>query len=171
MGRSTQSNNWGAFSLAGLSAQLSIGARNTLYAVRNFDNNDTFLFLLADLGFGYSFGVRLDQRIRTLAKLILSDKYLMNSRSYTPIKANRQFSAGDLNLARGAEATIGVAAMLAGCSATSISAWPFFQGSPSAGEVDNDYFTGSIIYSTNDVGLSVTAAYQFLGTWFRVWSF
>jgi hypothetical protein len=101
----------------------------------------------------------------------VSDKNFVNPNSYTKIVANRKFSASDLNFSPGAEATIGVAAGIGGFSATSISAWPFFQGAPTPGaEVNNDYFTGQVIYSTNDVGLSASAAYQFLGGWVRLWS-
>jgi hypothetical protein len=89
---------------------------------------------------------------------------MVNPKSYTKFTANTPFSADDLDWAPGAEATIEIAVALAGCSATSVSAWPFFQGAPEPGaEVDNDYFTGPIIYSTNDIGLSAFAAYQAAG--------
>jgi hypothetical protein len=146
--------------------------RGTVYVLRKFDNADKILFLLADLDFKFSVGLRLNQLVRNLAKALLSNKDFVNPDSYTKIAANKPFSASDLNWSPGAEATIGITALLAGCSATSVSAWPFFQGAPEPGvEVDNDYFTGEVIYSTNDVGLSATAAYQFIGRWVKLWSF
>ena len=168
----TKSSEWGAFSVASANTAFGLGARGTVYVLRNFDNADKFLFLLADLGFGFSVGARLNQLIRNLAKTLMSDKDFVNPNSYTKITANKPFSASDLNWSPGAEATIGITVLLAGCSATSVSAWPFFQGAPAPGEeVNNDYFTGQVIYSTNDIGLSATAAYQFLGRWVKLWSF
>lgn len=172
MATNTTSSQWGAYSIASANGAFSLGVRGTVYVFRNFDNADKFLFLLGDLGFGFSIGLRLNQLIRNLAKALLSDKDFVNPDSYTRITTNKSFSASDLNWSPGAEATIGIAALIAGCSATSISAWPFFQGAPDPGaEVDNDYFTGQVIYSTNDIGLSGTVAYQFIGLWVRLWSF
>ena len=166
------SSNWGAFSVASANTSFGLGARGTIYALRNFDTGERYLFLLADLGFGFSIGARINQVVRNLAKSLLNDKNFSNPSSYTKITANRPFSASDLNFSPGAEATIGIAILAAGCSATAISAWPFFQGAPQPGqEVDNDYFTGSVIYSSNDIGLSASAAYQFLGRWVKLWSF
>lgn len=168
----TKSEDWGAFSVASATGAFGLGARGTVYVFRNFDNANKFLFLLADLGVGFSVGFRLNQLIRNFAKTLLSNKDLVNPDSYTRITANRPFSASDLDWSPGAEATAGVAAGLVGCSATSVSAWPFFQGAPRPGEeVNNDYFTGQVIYSTNDIGLSASASYQFLGRWVKLWSF
>ena len=172
MSANTQSDQWGAFSVASANATLGLGVRGTVYVFRNFDNAEQFLFLLADLGFGFSVGVRLNQAIRNLAKAILSNKDFANPNSYTRITANKAFSANDLDWSPGAEATIGITALLAGCSATLISAWPFFHELPQPGvEVNNDYFTGQVIYSNNDIGLSASAAYQLLGRWVKLWSF
>jgi hypothetical protein len=168
----TKSDDWGAFSVASANGSLGLGVRGTVYVFRNFDNANKFLFLLADLGFGFSIGYRLNQLIRNLAKTVMSNKDFVNPDSYTKLTANRSFSASDLNWSPGAEATAGVAAGMVGFSVTTISAWPFFQGAPEPGkEVNNDYFTGQEIYSTNDFGLSATAAYQFIGRWVKLWSF
>lgn len=168
----TESSNWGAFSVASANSVIGLGARGTVYVFRNFDNTDKFLFILADLGFGFSIGIRLNQAIRNLAKALLSNKDFANPDSYTRITVNKPFSANDLNWSSGAEATIGIALLLAGYSATTVSAWPFFQGAPVPGaEVNNDYFTSQVIYSTNDIGLSANAAYQFIGRWVKLWSF
>jgi hypothetical protein len=172
MGINTTSSNWGALSVASASAAIGLGTRGTLYTLRNMDNGDRFLFVLADLGFGFTLGVRLNQIIRNLGKTLLSDKSFNNPASYTKIAVNRSFSADDLDLSPGAEATIGVVALATGWTATSISAWPFFQGAPQPGAtVDNDYFSGSVIYSTTDVGLSAGGNYQFIGRWVEVWTF
>jgi hypothetical protein len=172
MGIDTASSNWGAMSVANASGNIGLGARGTVYVLRNMDNGDRFLFLLADLGIGFTFGVRLNQIFRNLGKTLLSDKSFNNPASFTKIAVNRSFSADDLDLSPGAEATIGIVALTAGVSATSISGWPFFQGAPKPGEtVDNDYFSGSVIYSTTDIGLSAGGAYQFIGRWFELWTF
>jgi hypothetical protein len=173
MSADTQSSDWGAFSIGSANGTLGLGCRGTVYVFQNFENGDKFLFLLADLGFGFSIGFRLNQAARNLAKTLLSDKNVTNPRSYTKITANIAFSAHDLNFSPGGEATAGIALLVAGLSVTSVSAWPFFpKGAPVPGaEVNNDYFTGQVIYSTNDVGLSASAAYQFLGRWLKLWSF
>jgi hypothetical protein len=172
MASDTTSSDWGAFSVASANGNLGLGVRGTVYAVRNFTNGDRFLFLLGDLGFGFSLGARVNPIIRNLAKTVLSDKNFDNPGSYTRIKANKSFSASDLNLAPGAEATIGVTATVVGISATTISAWPFFQNQHKPNEeVNEDFFTGAVIYSTNDIGMSVSVAYQFLGRWVKLWSF
>ena len=168
----TKSDDWGAFSVATANGALGLGVRGTIYTFRNFDNANKFLFLLADLGFGFQVGVRINQLVRNIARGLMSNKDFVNPDSYTKITANKAFSASNLDWSPGAEATIGIAAVLAGCSATKVSAWPFFQGAPAPGEeVNNDYFTGQVIYSTNDIGLSAAAAYQFLGRWVKLWSF
>ena len=126
MSQYTESSEWGAFSVASANAALSLGVRGTVYVFRNFDNGDRFIFLLADLGFGFSVGVRVNQIVRNLAKTLLSDKNMLNPKSYTRIKANKAFSASSLNWSPGAEATIGIVTGIAGLSATTVSAWPFF---------------------------------------------
>lgn len=171
MSELTQSSSWGAFSVASANATLALGVRGTIYVFRNFDNGDRYLFLLADLGFGLSLGLRVNQLVRNIAKNLMSDKNFNNPGSYTKFTANKPFSASDLNLSPGGEATIGITVLVAGCSATAVSAWPFFQGPPKSGEVNNDYFTGQVIYSTTDIGLSVSGAYQFMGRWIKLWSF
>jgi hypothetical protein len=172
MGEGTTSKNWGAFSVAGASASLGLGARGTVYVFRNFDNGDRYLFLLADLGVGFSLGFRVHQAIRSMGKALLNNKDFVNPNSYTKIIANKAFSSDDLDFSPGVEATIGVAATVVGISATAVSAYPFFQGAPKPGEeVNNDYFTSQIIYSTNDIGLSASAAYQFIGRWVKLWVF
>lgn len=172
MSINTPSRNWGAYAVAGANAALGLGARGTIYIFNNFDTSDKFIFLLADLGFGFAIGPRLNQGVRNLGRAALSSKSFYDPNSYTKITANREFSAGDLNWSPGAEMTIGVAVLLAGLSATAISAWPFFDGPPRPGvEVNNDYFSGQVIYNTNDVGLSAGVAYQFIGRWVKLWSF
>jgi hypothetical protein len=64
----TASTNWGAYGIASASSALGLGGRGTVYIFRNFDNADKFLFLLGDLGFAFSYGYRLNQAIRNLAK-------------------------------------------------------------------------------------------------------
>src|SRR3954470_6608402 len=97
MGIDTKSTNWGAYSLASANATLGLGLRGTVYVFRNFDNDNKFLFLLADYGFGISIGFRLNQVIRNLGKALLSDKNFSNPASYTKITCNKTFSADDLD--------------------------------------------------------------------------
>lgn len=171
MSKGTDSSNWGAVSVATITHSVGLGFRGTFYVFRNLDNNDKFLFLLVDLGMGFSFGVRLNQMIRNLWKVTFKDMTFNNKEIYTKIEANKPFSSDDLNFSPGAEATIGIVVLTAAAGATSISAWPFFQGTPKPGEeVNNDYFTGQVIYSKTDIGLSANANYQFLGRWFRLYS-
>jgi hypothetical protein len=155
MSENTKSTNWGAVSLGSAAGSVTLGARGTVYVFQNFDNSDRFIFLLADLGFGGR-------------ELLHKRKY--DPSSYTKITANIPFSASDLNWSNGGEATIGIAALIAGASATSVSAWPLFlPGPPVPGaEVNNDYFTGQVLYGTNDVGLSASVAYQFIGMWILI---
>jgi hypothetical protein len=167
MGTSTNSTNWGAIGTVSASGGLGLNASGTIYLFRNHDNGDKFLFLLADLGLGGSLGITT-KKIKTLVKTILNSHALYDVRSYSDIPANRPFSADDLNLARGAEATAS-AAVVAGYSATVISGFPFFTGAPD-GEANHDYFTGANV-SGYQIGVGVGAAYRFYGMWFKLWSF
>lgn len=165
-----QSGHWGALSVMSLNApSLALGGRGTLYSLRNGDTEECYLFALLDLGFSASFGIKVNQQVKNLWKVIVGGKNLIDSSLYTPIQANRPFSADDLNFAPGAEATAGAVVLSAAVSATTISAWPFFESPSEPGaEVNNDYFTGATIYSTTDIGLSAGIAYQFLGRWIRL---
>src|SRR4051812_38164284 len=124
----TSSTNWGAIGIIGISSGIGINVSGTIYLFRNHDNSDRFLFALADLGIGGSFGFKSD-KIATLVKTILGKASLGDMSGFTKITANKSFSASDLNLARGAEATVG-AASLAGYSATTISAFPWTISAP-----------------------------------------
>ena len=172
MGVDTISSNWGAVGIASYSGELGLGARGTLYAFRNFDTGDKFLFVLADLGFGVGWGFSVPEEIRQFFKAAVNNKNMEDLSIYTMFPANKPFSATDLNFARGSEATAGVAVVILGTAITLISAWPFFQGASQPGqEVNNDYFSGAEIRSNGfELGLQAKAAYQFLGVWVKVWS-
>jgi hypothetical protein len=168
MSRFTTSQNWGAMGIVSGSAGLGLNGSGTVYLFRNQDNADRFLFLLADLGIGGSLGIGL-KKIREVVRLVLHNANLYDPRSYSDVSANKEFSAWDLHLASGAEASAGFA-VVAGYSWTVISAWPFFQGEPTSAEVNNDYFTG-VNVSGIQAGISAGGAYRFYGMWFKLWSF
>ena len=168
MATDTESTNWGAVSVFSLSGAVGLGTRGTLYVFRNVDTEELYLFALIDIGFGLSAGVKVNQYVRNLYKTIVGNKNLSDAATYTSIPVNRAFSADDLNLASGAEATANIAVVVVGASVTAISAWPFFQGEPQAGAVNNDYFTGVQIFSTTDIGLAAGANYQFKGLWIKL---
>ena len=171
MATETSSKNWGAIGIANISSGVGLNVSGTIYLFRNHDNGDRFLFALADLGIGVSFGAKAD-KITSLVKTILGKASLNDVSSFTAIPANRSFSASDLNLARGAEATIGATAT-AGYSATVISAFPWTIFAPKPGEeVNNDYFSGVDVSGLQlGAGVSVAVAYRFYGLWFKLWSF
>ena len=168
MATGTNSSNWGAVSIVSASGGVGLNASGTIYLFRNHDNGDKFLFLLADLGIGGSLGIK-SKKIADLVKRILNSAAIYDSSSYSTITANRAFSADDLNLARGAEASADVA-LIAGYNATVISAFPFFSGAPSSDVVNNDYFTGAYVGGWQ-IGVGIGAAYRFYGLWFKLWSF
>lgn len=170
MSKETESSNWGVFSLASLKAGTGLNAMGTLYVFRNFDTNERFLFALCDLGLGASIGFKI--KGKPLLKLIMNSKKFDKLASYTRIKANKPFSASDLNLAQGAEATAGITLFKKGCSTTLISAFPFFTESHEPNqEYNDDYFSGALIVSCgDDLGLDAKAAYQFFGKWIKLWS-
>jgi hypothetical protein len=172
MGSRTKSENWGAVSVANVTGAVGLGARGTVFVFRNADNDEKFLFFLASLGFGLSFGVRIHQEFRSIFRAVAKNSDFNDPDTYTTIVPNYAFSADDLAWSPGAEATIGLVVFVDSFGASSISAWPFFQGAPKPGqEVNNDYFSGQVIYSKTDIGLSANANYQFLGRWFKVYSF
>src|SRR4051794_31598003 len=107
MGSSTPSSNWGAVSLASINASAALGFRGTIYEFRNMDDGFRCNFLLASAGFGMSFGFRVNQILRNVYKVATKTKSLDDPALYTKVPANRSFSASDLNLASGAEATAG----------------------------------------------------------------
>jgi hypothetical protein len=157
-----------------VSEGFGIDARGSIYLFRNADTGEKYLFALADVGFGASYGISISSLVKTvLANMFSSSKDLDNPDSYSKIVGNRPFSADDLNFAQGAEAVAGAELGVAGVSITLLSAWPFFsEGAPQPGEeVNNDYFSGAEIDGSSGIGASVSAAYQFLGKWFRLWSF
>jgi hypothetical protein len=168
MSVNTKSNNWQAISIVSASGGLGLNGAGTVYLFHNKDNGDKFLFLLADFGLGGGFGIR-SEAIGKVLKTILNSTALYNFTSYSDIPANRTFSASDLHLSRGAEATIGVT-LLAGYSYTAISGFPFFSGPPKSGEVNNDYFSGANV-SGKQFGIGGGAAYRFFGSWFKLWNF
>ena len=165
----TSCKNWGAMGIVGVSSGLGLNAAGTIYLFRNQDNGDKFLFMLADLGIGGSFGIKSD-KLSKLVKAILNSTNIGDPRSFSSIPANKSFSASDLNLAKGAEATVG-AALVAGYSSTVISAFPWTVSAPKPGEeVNNDYFSGADV-SGWQAGVGAGAAYRFYGLWFKLWSF
>ena len=170
MGKATASKNWGAIGIVSVSGGLGLNGSGTIYLWRNGDNDEKFLFMLADVGLGGTFGINI-KKLHILVKKVLGIVTAYDPRSYTTIPCNKSFSADDLNLARGAEATIGVT-LLAGYSYTVISGWPMFGGAPDAGgePVNNDYFSGADV-SGIQAGLGLGAAYRFLGGWGKLWSF
>jgi hypothetical protein len=169
MSNSTESHNWGAVSLVSVNANAGLGFRGTIYEFRNMDNGNRFSFLLASLGVGFALGFRINQILRNFYKAATKRKDLNDPALYTKLPVKRRFSADDLAWSPGAEATIGVTLLVAGCTVTLISAWPFFQGAPEPGEVvDNDYFSGAEIVSLYDLGLGAQGAYHFMGRWIRL---
>lgn len=173
MSADTKSSSWGAFGAGSVNANVGLGFRGTVYCFKNFDNGDMYLFLLADLGFGYSVGPNINRWVRQLWKEVVGYKDVLDNDSFTKIKANKPFSASDLNFAQGGEATAGVTYGPYSFSATTVSAWPFFwEGDllPNGSVVNRDYFTGQVLYGKTDIGLSVGVAYQFLGRWVKLWS-
>jgi hypothetical protein len=171
MSSGTTSANWGAVSVATVTGAMALGARGTVFVFRNGDNSDKFIFFLASLGFGLSLGVRVNQLIRNIWKSVVKNTDFNDPSAYTPIVANSSFSADDLAWSPGAEATIGITILDDSAGASAISAWPFFDGAPKPGqEVNNDYFTSQVIYSKTDIGLSGNINYQFLGRWFKLYS-
>lgn len=169
MSKSTKTTNWGIVGWISASGGLGLNAAGTIYMLHNFGNGERFLFLLADIGLGGAFGLK-SEGIHTLVKKILSSVSVYDTTSISKITANREFSAEDLHLASGAEATVGATA-LAGYSATTISAWPFLStGTPDSRPVNNDYFSG-VDVSGWQAGLGAGAAYRFYGLWVKLWSF
>lgn len=162
--------NWSALGVMSLNApSLALGIKGTLYAFRNGDTQESYLYALVDVGFNWTIGVKVNQHVKNLWKVIVGGKNLLDYSSYTPIPANRPFSADDLNFAPGAEISGGVVVLASAVSKTMISAWPFFhEPSEPGAEVNNDYFTGATIHSTTDIGLTAGMAYQFMGRWIRL---
>lgn len=173
MSTDTISSNWGAVAIASVSGEVGLGARGTLYVYRNFDTGERFLYALVDLGFGLGVGFSISEEIKQLFKATTSGKNMDDPTVYTLIPVHNPFSASDLHLASGSEATAGVTVAILGASITLVSAWSFFQSAPEPGqEVNNDYFSGAQIISNGfDLGLQAKAAYQFMGRWIKLWSF
>ena len=118
-----QSMNWSALGVMSLNApSLSLGIKGTLYALRNDDAEECYLYALVDVGFNWTVGVKVNQYVKNLWKVIVGGKNLLDYSSYTPIQANRPFSADDLNFAPGAEISGGVVVLASAASKTMISA-------------------------------------------------
>ena len=91
MGVDTISSNWGAVGIASYSGELGLGARGTLYAFRNFDTGDKFLFVLADLGFGVGWGFSVPEEIRQFFKAAVNNKNMEDLSAKMP-----QFAHADV---------------------------------------------------------------------------
>ncbi len=172
MGMNTTSSNWAALGIASAGGGIGLNLQGTIYLFRNNDNGDRFLFLLADFGPGFSFGgsAASPSKVWKVVKSILQNSSLNDPRLYSDVPANRPFSAADLHLARGAEATAG-AGYFMGYAFTVISAWPTFTGAPKPGEeVNNDYFSGADVQGWQ-TGIGVSLAYRLYGEWAKLWTF
>jgi len=171
MGKTTESSNWGALGIASAGGGVGLNVQGSVYLLRNQDNGNRFLFLLADFGPGFSWGGSSvsPRKVLQLVKSILRNSSVNDPSSYSDIPANRPFSADDLHFARGAEATYG-AGYVVGYAVTVISAWPMFSGAPEPGvEVNNDYFSGADVRGLQ-TGIGMSMAYRLFGEWVRIWT-
>ena len=170
----TKSTNWGICSLASLNEGLGVNVKATLYAFKNFDTFELFLFVLGDIGLGYSAGFKFGKIYTLLLKSTQKLKDIMEGGGITHLShINYPFSADDLAFASGAEMFINISAGIGDVGAalgiTNISAWPSSHPiEPNGSIVNFDYFSGESIYSTKDFGLSAGCGYQFKGIWLKV---